>query len=65
MVTYSWRKFDIALLVWCILFTFNTWMVTNKNMVTPDRGQPPTKCLRNGADKEDIFLFLLSATSYT
>lgn len=27
--------------------------------------QAITKCIVNGADKEDIFLFLLSATSYT
>jgi hypothetical protein len=27
--------------------------------------QPTTKCIIHGADKEDIFLFLLSATAYT
>jgi hypothetical protein len=28
-------------------------------------GQRTTKCIIHGADKEDIFLFLLSATAYT
>jgi hypothetical protein len=29
------------------------------------RKRPTTKCIIHGTDKEDIFLFLLSATAYT
>ena len=32
---------------------------------TGGRERATTKCIIHGADKEDIFLFLLSATAYT
>ena len=43
MVTYNWLKFDITLLVWSILFTFDAWMVTMLGSGEYDRGQPRTQ----------------------
>ena len=39
--------------------------LASKGLRFANQPRATTICMKNGADKEDIFLFLLSATSYT